>query len=379
MIKSITFRFACIFISLCVLVACGSEDKMSDREERDYQRKLKEAQELADKIRNGDIFNEEAQKQELKLRPTNVCLLSADFSVYDFGPSPDFKLDGNAVLYADKSAIVYYFLFNNRQRYKIWKNGRNPSFGALPDEGGDQRFIVEYFKLRENSWEGDSHGLLLNTESNWLNDPKLLTDKPASDPFLVEGDKTVIFKNDGKCFQQDENMMITSITKDRYNELRNSRYKFEHQWKIATSYKGLSGVWITDLEEKNWRQLRSLDAVETVQVIPEHYAIYTWGKEAAGVLVLQPSELPQYTIQLLDATKMAQEGDLFDLYEKKTSPISHDVIGYHEDKYKGTVRVIRKVNDKLVCEFQTKLHLTGIFKDDTGVSQRDNSIQGRIL
>ncbi len=379
MIRSISFRFACVLISLVVLCACGSDNKMSDLEERDYQRKLKEAQELADKIRSGDIFNEEALMKEHKLRPVNVCSLSAEFAVHDFGPSPDFKLDGSAVLYSDKSAIVYYFLFSNRQRYKMWKNGRNPSFGTLAGEGEDQKFVMESYKLRENSWDGDSHGLLLNTETNWLKDPKVLTEEPGTNPYLVESDKLIIFKKGDGCYQQDETMTISEITTDRYEELRNSRYKFENQWKTVTSYHGIPGVWITDLEEKNWRQLRSLDGIQTIQVIPVYYGLYTWGKEAAGILILQPSDLMQFTIQLGDATQNADSGDLFDVYEKKTSPISHDVIGYHEDKYKGTIRVIRKINDKLICEYQTKLHLTGIFKEDTAVSQRDKSIQGRIL
>ncbi|MBN1549997.1 hypothetical protein JW979_00950, partial [bacterium] len=61
------------------------------------------------------------------------------------------------------------------------------------------------------------------------------------------------------------------------------------------------------------------------------------------------------------------------------SPISNEIIGYKEDKFKGTLRVIDMVDDKLICEYQTRLHLEGIFAGDAAVARSNNTIIGKIL
>ncbi len=372
------FKKLVICLLLITLFSCSSKDKSKEEEERIYEMKLKEAQELAEKIRKGDIFNEEALMEEHILRPQNVCALSADFAVYDFGPNPDFKTDGSAAIYNDKTGVVYYFYFGNRQRYKLHNFGRNPSFGILPGEGGDQKYVHEFYKLRENSWEGDSYGIFLNTEANWNQDPKLITQIPAEEPFLVNDDKFIIYHVGDEYFQLDDRMIATQITKEEYETARNSRYKFENEWKLATSYKGIPGVWVTDLQERNWCQLRSIKNPKTLKVMPEHYCIYCYSEEETGICILQSNELPQFTIQVPDPSQIG-EGDLFDIYEKEISPISYNVIGYKKDKYKGTLRVVKLVADKAICEFQTKLHLSGIFKDDASVLQKNPEIVGKIL
>jgi len=181
-----------------------------------------------------------------------------------------------------------------------------------------------------------------------------------------------------RFFELDENLEKREITEQEYIQLRDSRFEMRQQWKIATEYKGLKGLWITDPSERNWNMIRDLVNLETTRVIPSYYSIYCWGAEFAGILEIIPTDLPSFSIRLND-NLTADVGDLFDVYEKQVSPISQEVIGFYEDKYKGTLRVVRIVQGHLICEFQTKMYLSGVFKDDAAVSQKNKSIIGAIL
>jgi hypothetical protein len=367
-----------ILMGSILFMGCGSKDAEKEAAEREYQTKLREARELAERIRSGAIFDEEAIIRDKLLKPENVCALGADLASFDFGPHPDFRPDGNSAVYSDKSTTVYYYYFVTRQVFKLGRNGRNPSFGMLTEDEQDQKYIYEQYVLRENSWEGDSKGIMLNDERNWLNDPKLITDIPAEDPYLVNEDKNIIYHIGDEYFKLDDLMETQKISKESYESLRDSRYNFENDWKVVTSYRGINGVWITDQEEQNWCQLREAKEVKTVMIIPTSYNIYFWGKEKSGVCLLKPMELSQYTIQLNDMAQVAV-GDLFDVYEKTISPISHEVIGYDKEGFKGSLRVVEILGDKLICEFQTRLHMEAIFAKDAAVARKDSNIIGSIL
>jgi len=91
-----------------------------------------------------------------------------------------------------------------------------------------------------------------------------------------------------------------------------------------------------------------------------------------------PLTIQQYTIQLKESAQISA-GDLFDVYEKETSPISHEIIGYQKDKLKGTLRVITAIGTKLICEYQTRLNKEAIFAKDAAVARKDQTILGSIL
>ena len=375
---TISLRWIVAIVLVLSLGACSTNDKSKDVEEREYQRKLKEARELADKIRKGDIFDEEALVREKLLRPESVCALGADFTSTDFGPSPDFRPDGDAILYSDKSTMIYYYYFPTRQRFRLAKNGRNPSFGSLPKNPGDQKFIYERYLLKKNSWEGGSAGLMMNTEANWLSDAKQITSIPGTEPYLVNDDQFIVYRIDDKWYQLDDKMESKQITKEEYNNLRDSRYTFENAWTVHPSYHGIQGVWITDLEQKKWCQIRSAKDIRTIKVVPKSYNIYFWGAEISGICLIKPADMNRYTVEM-DSMEGVSLGDLFDIYEKKVSPISHEVIGYDESQYKGTLEVVEILDNKSICEYQTRLYMEGIFAGDIAVFQKNNQRMGKIL
>ncbi|HPQ38942.1 MAG TPA: hypothetical protein PLV45_01085 [bacterium] len=348
-------------------------------EEREYQRKLAEAQELARKIKEGDLFNEDQILLSQIREPDNVCTLTANYIAVDFGPSPDFRGDGLAALFNDTSGVVYYYDLMTKQRYKLFQLGQDPSFGAFrPD--GEQKFVFQEYELRIGEEGTEIHilGLLMNTETDWLKPPKQIYQGPASEPFLVNDDQNVIFKEADAFYKLDGELNKHEITEEEYKQLRDSRYILDNRWKVVREYKGLKGLWITDPAEINWVQIRDTKDLKTIKIMPAHYAVYCWSNEFTGLLEILPSDVPNFSIRLQDG-QSAAVGDLFDVFEKKLSPISQEVIGYDQNKYKGSLRVIKIVDDILICEFQTKLYLTGIFKDDAAVSQKNSSVTGSIL
>lgn len=372
-------RWVCLLIlGSLFFLDCGGKRDVELEKEKEFQKKIKEAQELAEKIKKGDIFNEEAVIREKILNPVNVCSLASDFTTLDFGPRPEFRGDGDAVIYGDRSGSIHYYYFKDRRFYKIGINGRNPSFGMLQPNEADNKYIYERFKLNDGSWEGESTGILMNTEINWMNDPTLLTEIPAEEPYFVNQDTNIIYHVKDKYYSLDDKMTSAEITKEEYERLRDSRFVFDTKWKIYNTYKNLTGVWVTDLEEKNWNQLRGLSSVKSLKLIPSKNNIYVWGDEAAGICLIRPVDLNQYTVEFKNASGLG-EGELLDIYEKEISPISQEIIGYKADQYKGTLRIVREAQGKFICEPQTKLHMQGIFAGDAVVVQRDTTILGRIL
>ncbi len=369
-----------LIVSVCVAVCfgCGSKDALKEAEEREYQKKLKEAQELAEKISKGDIFNEEAIFREKKLNPDNVCNLTADFTNLDLSSTPDFRGDGMAAVYHDRDTTVYYYYFINRRTYKLATNGRNPSFGMLRENEGDIKYIFEYFTLLENSWEGVNRGIKLNNEANYLNDSKLITEIPGQHPYLVNNDTNIIYMKGDGYFILDDKMAESKITREDNEQLRDSRFTLEQQWQVKDSYKDIPGVWITDAEEKNWCQLREAKSLQTTIVIPKTHDIYISGENQDGVVLIRPVEGMQLTIEI-DKPELVALEDLFDVYATRVSPISQETLGPDKTKYKGTLRVVNIVQNKIVCEYQTKLHMTSIFAGDIAIAQKDENIMGSII
>ena len=218
----------------------------------------------------------------------------------------------------------------------------------------------------------------MNTDKDWLQPPKRIFKGTASHPYLVNKDRNVIFQIEDKYFLLDEELVKQQITQEEFEQLRDGRYVLEQNWQIRKEYRGMPGIWITDPAELNWVQLRDTTDLRSILIMPINYSIYCWGKEFAGLLELIPTDTPYYSISLHN-NRTAVVGDLFDVYEKKLSPISQEVIGYKEDKFKGTVRVVKIIDGHLVCEFQTKIYQSGIFKDDAAVSQKNPETIGSIL
>lgn len=379
MFKRSIIRVVIFTVAIAMLYGCKSKVESDQLKEREYQRKLAEAQELAKQIREGDLFNENQIIQERIKNPDNVCAFTTSYQAVDFGPDPDFRGDGYAALYNDTGGIVYYFDLGNRQRYKMWQYGRDPSFGMLlPD--GNQKFIYQDYDLvkTDEGTEKKILGLLMNTDKDWLRPPKNLYEGEASKPYFVNEDRTVIFVEADKYWLLDEQLQKKEITEEEYNQLRDSRFTYENTWKLMDEYRGKKGIWVTDHAELNWVQLRDTTDLSTIEIMPVSYHIYCWGNEFAGILELSPTDLPNYSIKLNEGLS-ASVGELFDVYEKKLSPISQEVIGYKKDQLKGTLRVIKIVEGHLVCEFQTKLYQNGIFKDDAAVSKSNPQTIGKIL
>lgn len=363
---------------LMLFGGCGKEDSSKKRDEAEFQKKLTEAKAVAEKIRSGDIFDEEAIIREKLLSPANVCLFSADFSALDFGPEPEFRGDGDSVVYSDKSGTIHYYFFRDRRRYRVGKEGRNPSFGMYQQDENAVKYIFEHYKLKPNSWEGENVGIVMNTEGKWLDMPIEVTQIPGLHPYLVNQDQTIIFQLENKYYQLDEKLQQSEITEKEYTTLRDSRFPMENQWKIMTSYGDIEGVWITDLEEKNWVQLRDLKDISVMKIIPKKYYIYVWSKDNVGICMIKFDELQQYTIELPQGTS-GTIGELFEIYENDISPISKEVIGYKKDKLKGVLRVTSVVGNKAVCEYQTRLFGEGVFKGYAAVNKSNNSIIGKVL
>jgi len=367
------------FFIVGLMIGCGSGEEKSELDEREYQRKLAEAQELARKIKEGNLFNEDQILLQRIKEPENVCNFTANYIAVDFGPSPDFRGDGMAAIFNDQSGVVYYYDLKSKQRFKLYQMGRDPSFGAYRPEN-EQKFIFQEYELRKTEKGTEEHilGLLMNTEKDWLKPPKRIYSGPAFEPYLVNDDKNVIFKENGKFYLLDEALKKNEITEEEYKQMIASRIILQNKWKIEEKYRGIEGLWITDPTEINWVQIRDLTNLNTVKIMPAHFAIYCWSNEFTGLLEVLPTDIPNFSIKMTEG-QTAAVGDLFDIYEKKLSPISQEVIGYNKEKFKGTLRVIKIVEGVLICEFQTKLHLTGIFKDDTAVSQKNPEITGYIL
>jgi hypothetical protein len=370
--------FSMVLLGCLVLLGCGTKDAAEEAAQRDFEKRLQEAQELARQIRDGGLFDEDRIRQQRIQEPDNVCMFSTNYITVDFGPQPDFRADGVAALYNDKNGVIYYYDFAGQQRYKMHQYGQHPTFGALKKDG-TQKYIFQDFEWvkTDDGLHQNINGILMNTEDDWLKPSKKLYDGPASHPYFVNDDKHVIFKENNQYFMLDENLKKQQITEQEYILKRDSRYDLRYMWKIETEYRGMKGLWITDLAEKNWVQLRDVSELKTIMVIPTDYALYCWGSEFAGVIEIIPTELPEYSIKL--NTGQAVVGDLFDIYEKRINPINQEVIGYHEDKLKSTLRVVRIIENIYICEFQTKMYMRGIYKDDIAVSRKDSNITGWIL
>ena len=257
--------------------------------------------------------------------------------------------------------------------------GQQPSFGSLKTDG-TQKYVLQDFEWvkTDEGLEKEISGIFMNTENDWLKPAQLLYTGKASYPYLINDDKSLIFEENNKYYMLDENLNKKEISKQEYVSLRDSRFNFQNSWKIETSYEGIPGLWITDLAEKNWVQIRELNQeMDTIMIIPSSYSLYCWGEEFAGIIEIKPSDLPEYSIQLSHG--QASIGDLFNIYEKQISPINQEVIGYHEDKMKGVLRVVQIKQGIYICEVQTKLSMRGVFKDDIAVSKTDKSITGSIL
>ena len=371
--------FMMIIVGSLIFMGCRSKNAADEASQRDFENRLREAQEVARQIKEGKLFDDDQERLKKIVEPENVCSFSTTFMALDFGAEPDFRLDGAVVMYSDKHGIIYYYDIGGKQRYKMHQYGQHPSFGSLKTDG-TQRFVFQDFEWvkTDEGLEKEVNGIFMNTENDWLKRPQLLYSGPASEPYLTNDDKTTIFKENNKYFKLDENLKKLEISEQEYGSLRDSRFNFQNSWKIETSYGDIPGLWITDLAEKNWVQIRELNQeMDTIMIIPSSYSLYCWGEEFAGIIEIKPSDLPEYSIQLSHG--QASIGDLFNIYEKQISPINQEVIGYHEDKMKGVLRVVQIKQGIYICEVQTKLSMRGVFKDDIAVSKTDKSITGSIL
>jgi hypothetical protein len=371
--------FSVVVLTGLFMIGCKSHEPDDDLAQREFEQRLQEAQELAMQIREGSLFDDEAQRKERIMNPENVCMFSTHFWAVDFSADPDFRGDGAAAIYNDSHGIVYYYDLNGKQRYNIYQFAKHPSFGMFQPEG-EQAYVFQKFDrvMTEKGREVIVHGIKMNIERDWMSPPKTLYEGNASHPYLVNNDRNVIFIQDDKYFLLDENLQKTQITQQEYSRLRDSRFEMNHQWQIRGRYRGIPGLWITDMNEKNWVMIRPISELETVKIIPGHYSIYYWGNELVGVFELVPGDLQQFSVKL-DDNHEASVGELFDIYEKRVSPISQEVIGYDKEKYKGTLRIVDVIEGYYICEYQTRIYLQGIYKDDIAVMQKDNNIHGHIL
>ncbi|MGB3975519.1 MAG: hypothetical protein WBM02_01665 [bacterium] len=371
--------FLLVMVGCFVLLGCNSKDAVDEAAQRDFERRLREAQELARQIKEGSLFDSEELRLQKIQEPDNVCSFSTLYVGVDFGVEPDFRMDGAVVMYSDVHGIIYYYDIHGKQRYKMHQYGQHPSFGSLKTDG-TQKYVFQDFEWvqTDEGLEKKINGIYMNNENDWLKKPQLVYTGPAEHPFLTNDDKTLIFKENNKFFMLDENLKKIEISEKEYLSLRDTRFNFQNSWKIKTSYQGILGIWITDLAEKNWVQIRDLNQeLDTIMLIPKSYSLYCWGEEFAGIIEIRPADLPEYSFKLNQG--QAKVGDLFNVYEKQVSPINQEVIGYHEDKLKSTLRVVRIVEDIYICEIQTKLYMLGVYKDDIAVSQNDKSVYGPIL
>ena len=366
-ISTITLFYGC---------KCGKEELSPEElKRRQREKEIEEAIKLAKKLKEEKPFDFENIQKRIIKNPGNVCRLEAEFIFIEMGENPDFYYDGSGACYADKWTNVYWRDFlNDFRKYKITKNGRNPSWNKNPKEA---KVIYEKFYLNPRDWGGVNKGIEVSNIMGEIK-PVLITDKPATHPYFVNDDKNIVYQLYGKYYILDENLNEKEITREEYERLVKNRYKIDCQWKTLTKYRGVEGIWITTPDERYFSLVFPAKNVKTVKIVPNVCWVYFWSPENEGILKFRAVGIPKFYVQL-DKGKNLNVGDIVDVFQVRRSPINNKPIGYFKDKWKGSIQVIDKKDNNIICEYQTKIYHEVIEVDDYIVDMKTKEPLGRIV
>ncbi len=370
----INFVIIMVFSFFCW--GCGSgEPSAEEIENQQRQKEIIEAKKLAEKLRNEKPFNFEEEQKRLIERPSNVCSLDADFSFMDLGPNPDFFKDGSMAVYHDKWTNIYVRYFSDDMRkVKIATEGRNPTFNQDLE---DPKIVFERFRLNQKDWGGQVLGLTVKKIQPDAEEVQI-TDEQASKPHFVNEGKRIVYNQDDQYYLIDSSLETQPIDDARYWELIEDRYEINCDWKVLNYYADIYGVWITDRQEQNFNLLWTTKEKPITYVIPERFWIYFYTEMDSGILKLRPLALMQLELEG-GAEKGLQEDDLLDVYAKKVSPLTGEVIGYHEDQWKGTLRVVSVEAEMSIAEYQTRLFEKEVLPQDIYRKRQAPSVSGAVL
>ncbi|MBN2054639.1 hypothetical protein JW905_06940 [bacterium] len=357
-----------------ILAACsGGEEQVTESQKKKREKEIQEAIDLIENIKQEDPFDLKKAQERLIKEPDNVCRIGADCVYIDLGKSPDFFMDGSGGVYADRWATLYYRDFwSDMKKTKLIKGGHNPKWNHQPQT---PKVVFERFDLNVREMTGINKGIsVIDAVSLELTN---ITDLPGKEPMFVNNDENIVFTIEDERYLVDDVMRVKKISEETYSELV-KKPKPQCNWNILLSYRDLEGIWIQSLDERSYCMLWPTENVETVMVIPESCWIYFWNQDNAGILKLRSNGFGTFTLDLgtQDGIRM---GDLLDIYEKKVSPLTGEVIGFHSDKWKGTLRVIKVDEESSVAEYHTRLFREPIFKTDAVVLSTDSTVVGSII
>lgn len=361
-----------VIVSLLVAISSCKKDPEYDAKLK-RQKEIDEAMEFSKELANAEPFDFQAMQEKIIKEPGNVCRLSAEFLYVDMGQAPDFFYDGSGSTYSDLWTNIYYReFFPEMRKYKLLKGGRNPSWNHSLEM---PRIVYELYDYNHRDSTGINKGIKV---INVYGDQEVthITDLPGTKPRFVNEDKNIVFEMQDKYFVVDEFMKVQNVTPEEYQNLI-KKPESACKWKVVMNYRDLPGIWIQSLDERTYCHLWPSEKIETVEVIPNNCWIYFWGSETAGIIKPKPIQLKNFVISIGSAQGI-QLGDLLDVYDKQISPLTGEVIGYHKDRWKGTLRVIEVQDAKCTAEFQTRLGREGVFISDSAVLTTNPTIMGTI-
>lgn len=361
------------FVLPILLISCSGEKTADKDKENKRDAEIQEAIKLSEQMKQSDKLDFEKLQQKIVKNPGNVCRLMADFTFINLGENPDFFYDGSGVVYADSLTNVFYRDFGvDMKKFKLLKGGRNPSWNHSLEK---PKVVFEVYKVNPRDLTGINHGISV-IDVYGTNDIKSITDLPGVNPRFSHDDSSIVFRLENKYYSIDEKMAVTEITKERYDEIVKVPVN-TCDWSVLPSYRDKTGVWLKSADERSYCLVWPATSIDVMFVIPNSCWIYFWSKENAGLLKIQPESIRNFELSLGSKDGIAV-GDILDVYEKKLSPLTGETIGYYDNKWKGSLRILTVQDASSTAEYQTRIFREPIIPGDAIVNPSNTAVSGSI-
>jgi hypothetical protein len=354
---------------------CGSgEPTPEELKARQRAKEIEDAKQVAGKLRDEKPFDFDQHQKKIVRDPENVCMLMGEFRYMDLGPNPDFYQDGDSAVYHDKWTNLYFRNFNDTSgRVKFHKGGRNPAWNKSSKA---TKVIYERFRLNPNDWNGVNEGIemivpLVSKE------PELITKEPGTNPFFVNDDRNIVYRLGDQYILLDDKLERREITREEYTKLVEGRYEMNCNWKVGSSFEGVSGVWVSSLDDRYHAQVHDPKSFKTLTMVPQNCYIYVWSDTEPGLVELKPFALPKIKFNPGEATDI-KVGDVLRVYAIKRSPLTDEVIGFYADQWKGNVRVLTLEGEEGTAEYQTRLAQAQLAAGDVVALAADSKTYGTL-